>query len=180
MMLLLHCTLSAPLCQQQLISPHVSCSNLLSIFFQNNNFGLFCLPRLLNSPLWLSQKSQKMDCGGSINIEPSAGNMLLQIEIMMLNNFSWERNAANMLDYIQDLVWILSFTVDPIIVQIQMNYHIQWLQAKWYRMQPRLIFKAHDPVKAASNYTGNEIPCFSLKEDRQERLSSSLLNRGRL
>ena len=61
-----------------------------------------------------------------------------------------------------------------------MNYHIQWLQAKWYRMQPRLIFKAHDPVKAASNYTGNEIPCFSLKEDRQERLSSSLLIRGRL
>ena len=65
---------------------------------------------------------------------------------------------------------LLSFTVDPIIVQIQMNYHIQWLQAKWYLMQLCLIFKAHNPVKAASNYTGNEIPCFSLKEDRQERL----------
>ena len=71
-----------------------------------------------------------------------------------------------MLNYFRDMYELLSFTVDPIIQIIQMNYHIQWLQAKWYRMQLRLIFKAQLPLKAASNYTGNEIPCFSLKEDR--------------
>ena len=38
-----------------------------------------------------------MDCGGIINIEPSAGNMLLQIEIIMLINLgmpSFQKSAV--------------------------------------------------------------------------------------